>query len=233
MNWDKVLKLREFDTPTIANGLELLGVQDPSAGYTGPDIRMLIPQLGRRIGIAVTSRMDTTSPGMDNPPSLFYDWLRLIQAAARGDGSQTIPVFAVMESVGLRPRYTVTIGDYMATLMKLAGADAFVTNGAIRDLEGVTEVPLACWAVGLSPMHGKLRWLDLNSPVVIDGMTVRSGDIIVADENGVVCIPPEVAEQVYDKAVAVQEKERARMAQIHKPGQTLDSYLAEVAPNKK
>ncbi len=228
MNWDKVLKLKEFDTPTVANALELLGVLDPSAGYTGPDIRGLMPQLGRRIGIAVTARMDTTSPGMDNPPSLFHDWLRLIQDAAKSEPGQTLPVFAVMESVGLRPRYTVTIGDHMGTLMKLAGAEAFVTNGAIRDIEGVAEVPLACWAVGLSPMHGKLRWLDLNSPVVIDGMTVKPGDVIVADENGVVCIPPELADQVYDKCLVVQEKERARMAKIKVPGRTLDNYLAEL-----
>lgn len=232
MNWDKILRLREFDSPTVANGLELLGVRDPSTGYAGPDVRALMPKMGRRVGIAVTARMDTTSPGTDNPPSLFHDWLRSIQAAARSAGREPFPVFAVMESVGPRPRYTVTIGDHMATLMKLAGADAFVTNGAIRDLEGVTEVPLPCWAVGLSPMHGKLRWLDVNSPVVIDGMTVRPGDVIVADENGVLCIPPEVADQVYDKALAVQEGERARMAKIKRPGQTLDSYLAEVAPKK-
>ena len=232
MNWDKVLKLQEFDTPTIANGLELLGVRDPSAGYTGPDVRALMPQLGHRIGIAVTARMDTTSPGTDNPPSMFHDWLRLIQAASKSDPSQTVPVFAVMESVGLRPRYTVTIGDNMATLMKLAGAVAFVTNGSIRDLEGVTATPMPCWAAGLSPMHGRLRWLDLNSPVVIDGMTVRPGDIIVADENGVVCIPPEVADQVYDKAVAVQEGERVRMAKMTRPGLTLDAYLAELSAKK-
>lgn len=232
MDWDKILKLLEFDTPTISNGLELLGVRDPSSGYSGPDVRALMPQLGRRIGIAVTARMDTTSPGTDNPPSLFYDWLRSIQSAAKTDGSRTVPVFAVMESVGLRPRYTVTIGDHMATLMKLAGAGAFVTNGAIRDLQGVTEVPMPCWAVGLSPMHGKLRWLDVNSPVVIDGMTVQSGDIIAADENGVVCIPPVVADRVYDKAVAVQEMEMARMAKIKRPGQTLDSYLAELAAKR-
>jgi len=233
MNWEKVLKLVEFDTPTIANGLELLGVRDPSAGYTGPDIRAFMPHLGRRIGVAVTARLDTTSPGMDNPPSLFHDWLRLIQAAARSQPGMTLPVFAVMESVGLRPRYTVTIGDHMATLMKLAGAEAFVTNGSFRDIEGVAAVPLPCWAVGLSPMHGKLRWLDVNSPVVIDGMTVRPGDIVVADENGVLCIPPDVADQVYDKAVAVQEMERERMARIKRPGQTLDSYLAELAAAKK
>ena len=60
---ENVLKLLEFDTCTVANGLEMLEVQDPSRGYTGPDVRALMPELGARVGIAVTSRMDTTSPG--------------------------------------------------------------------------------------------------------------------------------------------------------------------------
>src|SRR5450756_3042499 len=112
MNWDKILKLQEFDSCTVANGLEMLGAGDPSAGYTGPDVRALMPQLGRRVGIAVTARMDTTSPGMDNPPSLFYDWIRLMVAAARSNGGQPVPVIAVMESVGPRPRHTVTTVSY-------------------------------------------------------------------------------------------------------------------------
>src|SRR5438046_1527788 len=142
MNIEAIQKLIEFDTPTVANGLELLGMRDPSAGYTGPDVRALMPELGRRVGVAVTARMDTTTPGVDQPPSLFKDWVRLMhEAAASG-----MPVFAVMESVGLRPRYTVTIGDGMGTLMRLAGAAAFLPNGSIRDLEGVREIGLPCWA---------------------------------------------------------------------------------------
>src|SRR5438876_1121215 len=170
MNIEKIKRLVEFDTPTVSNGLGRLAVRDPSAGYTGPDIRALTPEMGAVVGVAVTARLDTTSPGTERSESLFPAMLRLIQEAARGDGTATLPVCAVIESVGLRPRYTVTIGDGMATLMKLAGAVAHLTNGSIRDLEGVRQVPLACWAAGLSPMHGEMHWLDVNSPVVIDGM---------------------------------------------------------------
>jgi 4-hydroxy-4-methyl-2-oxoglutarate aldolase len=227
MNWENVLKLTEFDTPTVSNGLELLGVQDPTVGYTGPDVRALMPEMGVRLGIAVTSRMDTTSGGTDNPPSLFRDWLKLIDEAARsGPAGQRLPVFAVMESVGPKPRYTVTIGDGMGTGMTIAGAVGFITNGSIRDLDGVRDVPLACWATGLSPQHGKLRWIDVGTPVVIDGMTVRGGDIIHADVNGAIVIPAAVADQVYAKAVEVREKEAALFARLRAPGMTFEKYLA-------
>ena len=222
MNIEKIKKLIEFDTPTVANGLEMLEVGDPSAGYTGPDVRALMPELGPKVGVAVTARMDTTSPGTDNPGGLFTDWLRLIQEAARGDGNQSIPVFAIIESVGPRPRYTVTIGDGMGTKMKLAGAEAFLTNGCIRDIEGVRQVPLPCWGAGLSPMHGRIRWLDVNSPVIIDGMTVTPGDFIHADVNGSIVIPSQVADQVYDKAMAVSQREEAMFDELRQSGLTLD-----------
>lgn len=228
MDADAIKRLAEFDTPTVANGLELLDRRDPSAGYTGPDVRALTPDLGVRAGVAVTARLDTTSAGSDRPPTLFYDWLRLIQEAAHGAGRghDPLPVFAVIEAVGPRPRHTVTIGDGMATMMVMAGAVGYLTNGSLRDLEGVRRVPLACWATGLSPSHGRMRWLDLNTPVVIDGMTVRPGDIVHADVNGALSIPPDAAKRVCEQAAAVREKEATLFAQLRAPGTTLDSYLA-------
>ena len=226
MDVTKVKKLREFDTPTVANGLGLMGVRDDSYGYTGPDIRHLMPEMGRRVGVAVTARMDTTSPGIEEWEPLFDDWLRMMAEAGKGDGGESLPVFAVIESVGPRPRYTVTIGDGMATRMRMAGAEGYLTNGCIRDLEGVREVPLACWAAGLSPMHGQLRWLDIGSTVVIDGMTVKPGDILHADVNGVVTIPADAADQVYDRAAEVAQKEAQLFARLRAPGMTLDKLLS-------
>ena len=145
--------------------------------------------------------------------------------AGKGDGGESLPVFAVIESVGPRPRYTVTIGDGMATRMRMAGAEGYLTNGCIRDLEGVREVPLACWAAGLSPMHGQLRWLDIGNTVVIDGMTVKRGDILHADVNGVVTIPAEAADQVYDRASEVAQREAQLFARLRAPDMTLDKLL--------
>ena len=76
-------------------------------------------------------------------------------------------------------------------------------------------------------MHGRIRWLDLNSPVVIDGMTVRPGDILHADANGVLVVPPKVADKVCEKAAAFREFEHKLFAVLRAPGMTLDRFLAE------
>jgi hypothetical protein len=232
--------LAAFDTPTVANGLGLLAVRDPSAGYTGPDVRALMPEMGVRVGVAVTARLDTTSPGTDEPAmDVFWEMVREIErrsglatggGGARGGGARErgVPVFAVIESVGVRPRYTVTIGDGMGTHLKNAGAVGFLTNGCIRDISGVRAVPLACWAAGLSPMHGRLRWLDWGSPVVIDGMTVRTGDVIHADENGALCFSAGLAAAVAEQAGVVREKETRMFETLRRPGMTVDGYLASL-----
>ena len=57
-------------------------------------------------------------------------------------------------------------------------------------------------------------------------MTVRPGDFIHADENGALVIPPAVADQVHDQALAVQEQEAAMFADLRRPDFSLDEYLA-------
>jgi regulator of RNase E activity RraA len=217
MDLAQVLKLSEIDTPTVANGLGRLRVRDATTGYTGPDIRALTPELGPRFGMAVTARFDSTTPGSEPFPWEFTQWLSEIRKIAHEETGQVIPIIAVIESVGFRPRHAVIIGDFMATELHLAGVSGVVTNGSIRDIAGVRSVPMACWGAGLTPMHGEMRWLDRNTPVVVDGMTVRPGDFIHADENGAVVIPSIVADQVYAEATAVQREEAALFAELRTP----------------
>ncbi|HHW09775.1 MAG TPA: RraA family protein [Firmicutes bacterium] len=218
-------ELSRYDTPTVANAAALLQRRDPSLGFAGPDVRALTPEFGIRVGVAVTARLDTTSAGMDEPPDLFPEWLRLIaKAGAQG----TIPVIGVIEAVGPRPRHTVTIGDCMGTLMRLAGAVGMVTNGCIRDIAGVRKVPMACWGCGFTPMHAALRWSGLNETVYIDGMPVKPGDIIHADENGVIVLPPEDLADICAKVPEVVNKERQLFEAVKKGGMTIEDYLRSI-----
>jgi len=74
-------------------------------------------------------------------------------------------------------------------------------------------------------MHGIMTWLDVGSPVVIDGATVRTGDVIHADENGALVIPPSVADRVVGEATAVREAEAAFFAKLRTPGMSIERYL--------
>ena len=150
MNYEKIRRLVEFDSPTVAQRPGAAGGAGP--GRSGTPGRTSAPShrsSGPRVGIAVTARMDTTTAGTDKPGSLFNDWLRSIQRAARSAGAEGLPVFTVMESVGPRPRYTVTIGDGMATAHDAGrGSRVFDQREASGTWPACVNVPLACWGRG-------------------------------------------------------------------------------------
>ena len=74
-------------------------------------------------------------------------------------------------------------------------------------------------------MHGIMSWLDVGSPVVIDGATIRTGDVIHADENGALVIPPNVADRVLEEAAAVRASEAVLFARLRAPGMSIEAYL--------
>ena len=81
-------------------------------------------------------------------------------------------------------------GDRVLGMMKNAGAAGFVSDGPLRDYTGIVEVALPAWCTGLTPASpfstGPAR---VGLPIDIAGQRVSSGDMIVADLDGVVVVP--------------------------------------------
>jgi len=85
---------------------------------------------------------------------------------------------------------TAVIGDLLLGMMKNNGAAAFVTDGLVRDTHGIRAVGLPCFAAGVTPNSpAKTRPGTVGLPIVVGGVAVDSGDIVVADEDGVVIVP--------------------------------------------
>lgn len=103
-----------------------------------------------------------------------------------------------------------TCGDRVAGMMKNNGACGFVTDGPIRDYEGLVETGLPVWCSGVNPnspvAQGPGR---VGTPIQIGALEVESGDIIVADRDGVVVVPFEDIDRVIGRIERVQELEQA------------------------
>ncbi|MEM8979521.1 MAG: RraA family protein [Pseudomonadota bacterium] len=88
-------------------------------------------------------------------------------------------------------------GDRVTGMMKNCGAIGFVTDGPMRDFEGIKAVGLPCWCTGLNPGSpfskgpGKIGF-----PISLGGQAISSGDMIVADRDGVVVVPFAQIDQV-------------------------------------
>jgi 5-oxopent-3-ene-1,2,5-tricarboxylate decarboxylase/2-hydroxyhepta-2,4-diene-1,7-dioate isomerase len=87
------------------------------------------------------------------------------------------------------------IGDVLATRLHARGAAGAVIDGAIRDLAGVREVglPVVARCAHASPYLGHMLPADRGKPIRCCGVTVLSGDLIMADADGVLVIPRAVA----------------------------------------
>lgn len=119
-----------------------------------------------------------------------------------------------------------TLGDVLALRAHARGAAAIVTDGGVRDAEAVAAVGIPVYTVGAHPAvlgRKHVPW-DADLTIACGGATIQPGDIIVGDADGVVVIPPALAEEVVDDAL-VQEDEDGWVALRVKEGHPIEGLF--------
>jgi regulator of RNase E activity RraA len=121
---------------------------------------------------------------------------------------------------------TGTLGDILALRAKVRGAAGVVTDGGVRDYAAVAEIGLPVFSQGAHPSvlgRKHVPW-DVDVTIACGGAAVQPGDIIVGDSDGVIVIPPSLAEEVADAALA-QEEEDAWIAEQVEAGHPVDGLF--------
>jgi 4-hydroxy-4-methyl-2-oxoglutarate aldolase len=117
-------------------------------------------------------------------------------------------------------------GDLLLGMARNAGAVGFVTDGCVRDLVGLRQVGLPAWARGVTPNSPHRSGPGtVGFPVTIAGHPVCSGDLILADLDGVVVVPQARIAQVLARLPAIREAE-ARADESVRRGATRPAFLA-------
>ncbi len=101
-------------------------------------------------------------------------------------------------------------GDIMTAAALSRGARGVVIDGAIRDIKDVKEMGFKAWARVKNPnVVCKYRQIiyDWQIPILIGNVVLHPGDVLLMDEDGGVCVPREIAEEVLFKGEALKEKE--------------------------
>lgn len=108
------------------------------------------------------------------------------------------------------------MGELMAHHAAKIGVAGIVIDGAIRDLDEIRKLGLPVYAAGVTHRGPyKDGPGEINVPVAIDGMVVMPGDLIIGDEDGVVCVPQQQAASVLEAAKAKQAAELRELESIH------------------
>ncbi|MFE0418466.1 4-carboxy-4-hydroxy-2-oxoadipate aldolase/oxaloacetate decarboxylase [Streptomyces tendae] len=116
-------------------------------------------------------------------------------------------------------------GELFATALQRRGVRGIVLNTGIRDTQELREMGFAAWSRAVSAQGTvKATGGSVNVPIAVDGQVIRPGDVIVADDDGVVVVPRERARQVAEASEARERKEAATRAAFLEGQLGLDRY---------
>jgi regulator of RNase E activity RraA len=109
-------------------------------------------------------------------------------------------------------------GGGVAFAAREAGCLGIIIDGVATDIQELRAYGMPVWARGLSPITCKPRFIggEFCVPVSCGGVTVSPGDVVFADENGVLVMPPADIEASAQRAIGMQDAEKLALARVVK-----------------
>ena len=235
---EQILKLYEgLRVADVSDGMDMVGLRD--AGLLHPRIEDLwkdTENMSHIIsGIAVTARYVPSMKVIKNPMTKeeFQKW----EGNWYGNYSTEAYVefikpgsIVVLDVEG--DGDTGSMGSFNGLFWVSKGARGVVSNGGIRDTDEIIKQRIPVYldfmnrGRGIRPGRNELE--SVNKPVTIGGVLIHPGDVIVADGDGVICVPREFAKSVAEFAHEILTKDKqARKRLYQQLGMPLDKTVQE------
>lgn len=186
--------LMRVATSTLTGTLNRRGLRSMYMQDVWP-IREGIP---RMVGFAFTMRFIPSREDKDGPNA------KGPRSNIQPQAMETCPPGYVLVVDSRGDARAASAGDLYVGRLKARGCAGIVTDGGLRDSEGIfkTGLPAYCRRPSSPPSPIVHHPVDLNLPIGCGGVAVYPGDVIVGDADGVVVIPPDVVDEVAEEALA-------------------------------
>ena len=216
---EELAPLRELDTPTVCNTIEMLRPERQGFGYTTDTMVCVDPGLPPLVGYAKTAAIRSTRPSgrsAERTRQARLDYFRHVAAAP-------VPGVAVIQDLdGDRAGYGSFWGEVTSTSLKALGCAGGITDGSIRDVDAIAA-GFQLLARKVVPSRAFVHVVDFECDVNVLGMIVRPGDLVHADRHGAVVVPHDLARAIARGADLVARREKIILDAARSPGFTVDT----------
>jgi regulator of RNase E activity RraA len=192
---------RHVEAASVSDAIEQLYHQ---RRYLSHRMQAIFPT--KFAGIALTVKL---SKQENQDPNALTGMLTAIDSGAPG----SVYVMQVDDGADI-----AGMGGLMGTAMFARGFAGAVIDGGVRDIPQLKRINFPVYSTGPVPSTsvGHYRFAGANQPIQCDGVTVDAGDIVVADQDGVVIVPKEHAPEVLIRAQQLDNSEHAMYPFIEK-----------------
>jgi regulator of RNase E activity RraA len=205
---DELLEaLRRYDTPTLANAIEEFDVRPRDEGFANLEIRCMFPELGVMVGYAATATIRTRGISRNGDQSPLWGHVRSVPG----------PQVVVVRDLDEPAPHGALWGEVNATIFQRLGCAGVVTDGIVRDLTEARGMGFHFFARGPAVSHAYVRVESVGEPVQIGGLPVSPGDLIHADQHGVLLVPREIVRELPAAADRVIEREQTFLRWVRSP----------------
>jgi len=210
--------LQTYNSPTVANAIEVFDVRPRNEGFMRPEIRCIFPNMGVMVGYAVTVKIQALTPGAKGATIYPSEhWKDIMKVPA----PRVIVVEDLDEPSGLGSLW----GEVNANMHKAMGCVGCVTNGSVRDLDEVEPLGFHFFASHVGVSHSYVHIVEVGTPVRIGGLTVRPGDLLHGDKHGVTNIPLDLAAKIPEGVKIVDTMERQIINYSKSPEFTVEGLI--------